>query len=91
MCQHQTLTHVGVLPAPGPCCGPDLTRRDLGPARGTRHAFLGALDLYVQGGPVSLCGGPNPMMHPGVYYLSLPRGALRPSHVVGSGAVLRVA
>jgi hypothetical protein len=31
------------------------------------------------------------MMHPGVYYLSLPRGAPRPAHVVGSGAVLRVA
>jgi hypothetical protein len=31
------------------------------------------------------------MMHLGVYYLSLPRGALRPAHVVGSGAVLRVA
>jgi hypothetical protein len=31
------------------------------------------------------------MMHPEVYYLSLPRGAPRPAHVVGSGAVLRVA
>jgi hypothetical protein len=31
------------------------------------------------------------MMHPGVYHLSLPRGASRPAHVVGSGAVLRVA
>jgi hypothetical protein len=31
------------------------------------------------------------MTHPGVYYLSLPRGAPRPAHVVGSGAVLRVA
>jgi hypothetical protein len=30
------------------------------------------------------------MMHPGVYYLSLPRGVLRPAHVVGSGAVLHV-
>jgi hypothetical protein len=42
-------------------------------------------------GPVSLSGGPDPMMHPGVYYLSFPHGALRPAHVVGSGAVLRVA
>jgi hypothetical protein len=42
-------------------------------------------------GPVSLCGGPDPMMHPRVYCLSLPRGALSPTHVVGSGAVLRVA
>jgi hypothetical protein len=41
-------------------------------------------------GPVSYCGGPDPMMHPGMYYLSLPRGAFRPAHVVGSGAVLRV-
>jgi hypothetical protein len=30
------------------------------------------------------------MMHPRMYYLSLPHGALRPAHVVGSGAVLRV-
>jgi hypothetical protein len=42
-------------------------------------------------GLVSLCGGPDPMMHPRVYCLSLPRGALSPAHVVGSGAVLRVA
>ena len=41
-------------------------------------------------GPVSYCGGPDPMMHPGMYYLSLPRGAFRPAHVVGSGAVLCV-
>jgi hypothetical protein len=42
-------------------------------------------------GPVSLCGGPDPMMHPGMYYLSLPRGALRPAYAVQSGVVLRVA
>jgi hypothetical protein len=42
-------------------------------------------------GPVSLYGGPDPMMPHGMYYLSLPHGALRPAHVVGSGAVLRVA
>jgi hypothetical protein len=42
-------------------------------------------------GPVSLCGGPDPMMYLGMYYFSLPRGALRPAHVVGSGADLRVA
>jgi hypothetical protein len=35
-------------------------------------------------GPVSLCGGPDPSMHPGKYYLSLPRGTPRPAHVVGS-------
>jgi hypothetical protein len=42
-------------------------------------------------GPVSLCGGPYPMIHPGMYYLSLPRGAFRSAHVVGSGIVLHVA
>jgi hypothetical protein len=41
-------------------------------------------------GPVALCGGPDLIIHPGMYYLSLPRGALRPTHVVGSDAVLRV-
>jgi hypothetical protein len=41
-------------------------------------------------GPVFLCGGPDPAVHPGMYYPSLPRGALRPAHVVGSGATLRV-
>jgi hypothetical protein len=40
--------------------------------------------------PVSLCGGLDPSIHPGMYYLSLPRGALRPTHVVRSGAILRV-
>jgi hypothetical protein len=42
-------------------------------------------------GPVFLGGGPDPMIHPRVYYLSLPRGTPRPAHVVGSGAVLRAA
>jgi hypothetical protein len=41
-------------------------------------------------GPVSYCRGPDPVIHPGMYYLSLPRGAFRPAHAVGSGAVLRV-
>jgi hypothetical protein len=41
-------------------------------------------------GLVSYCGGPDPMMHPRMYYLSLPRGAFRPAHVVGSGVILRV-
>jgi hypothetical protein len=31
------------------------------------------------------------MMNTGMHYLSLPRGALGPAHVVGSGANLRVA
>jgi hypothetical protein len=41
-------------------------------------------------GLASYCGDPDPMMHPGMYYLSLPRGAFRPAHAVGSGAVLHV-
>jgi hypothetical protein len=41
-------------------------------------------------GPVSFRGGPDLLMHPGEYYLSLPRGAPSPAHVVGSGAALRV-
>jgi hypothetical protein len=41
-------------------------------------------------GPVFYCGGPVPMMHPGMYYLPLSHGAFRPAHVVGSGAILRV-
>ena len=53
-CQHWTLTHVGVLPVPRPCQCPDLTRRDLRPTRVTRHAFLGAPDLYIQGSGVPL-------------------------------------
>jgi hypothetical protein len=76
-------------PVSGPCRGSDLTRRDLGPIRGTRHALFGVPDCTYRG-PVSLCGGPDSMMHPGVYYLFSPRGALRPAHAVGSGAVLRV-
>jgi hypothetical protein len=42
-------------------------------------------------GPMSLCGGPDPVVHPRMYYLSLPCGALRPTYAVGSGAVLCVA
>jgi hypothetical protein len=48
------------------------------------------LQTCTHRGPVSYYGGPDPMMHPGMYYLSLPRGAFRPAHVVGLGAVLRV-
>jgi hypothetical protein len=40
-------------------------------------------------GPVSL-GGPDPSIHLGMYYLSLPRGAPSPAHVVGSGAAPRM-
>jgi hypothetical protein len=40
-------------------------------------------------GPVSL-GGPDPSMHLGMYYLSLPRGTPSPAHVVGLGAAFRM-
>jgi hypothetical protein len=42
-------------------------------------------------GPGCVYMGPDPMIHLEVYHLSLPHGAPRPIHVVGSGAVLRVA
>jgi hypothetical protein len=61
-----------------------------GPPEGPDMPFW-ELRTCTYRGPVSLCGGPGPMMHRGMYYFSLPRGALRPAHVVGSGAVLRVA
>jgi hypothetical protein len=67
----------------GPSEGPDM------PFSESRTVFEGP--GYVYRGPVFLCGGPDPMVHLGVYYLSLPRGASRPAHVVGSDAVLRVA
>jgi hypothetical protein len=34
------------------------------------------LQICTYRGPVFLYGGPDPMMHHGTYYLSLPRGAL---------------
>jgi hypothetical protein len=40
-------------------------------------------------GVVSL-GGPDPSIHLGMYYLSLPHGAPSPSHVVGMAASLRM-
>jgi hypothetical protein len=67
----------GTLPRPGPHSGgPDMSPREL---RARIHRGL-----------VFLYRGPDPTMLPGTYYPSLPRGALRPSHVVGSGAALRV-
>jgi hypothetical protein len=92
-CQHRTLTHVGVPSVPGPCCGPDLTRRGLGPVGMPSWEFWTASEGpgCAYRGPVFLYGGPDLMMHPGVHYLSLPHGAHRLAHVVGSGAILRVA
>jgi hypothetical protein len=75
-----------VLLVPDPRQGPVLTRRDLGLTRGTRHALLGAPDPFVHGSG----GGPDLSVHPGESYLSLPRGAPIPAHVVGSGAAPRV-
>jgi hypothetical protein len=69
--------HSGGGGAPGdPPGGPDMSPRELW--TGTHR------------GLVFLCGGPDPMVLPGMYYPSSLRGALRPVHVVGSGAALRV-
>jgi hypothetical protein len=88
----------GHVPAPDPysCWGP----WDLAKARTLLGGTCGLpegpgmpsweLRPRAYRGPVSLCGGPDPMMHHGVNCLSLPRGAPRPAHVVGSGAVLHV-
>jgi hypothetical protein len=57
-CRHRTPTHAGVLLAPGPCQGPDLTRRSLELIRGTQHALLGALDPLVQGSDIPRRSGP---------------------------------
>jgi hypothetical protein len=46
--------------------------------------------LVPHRGLVFLCGGPDPVVLPGMYYPSLPRGALRPAHVLGSGVTPRV-
>jgi hypothetical protein len=48
------------------------------------------LQAHTYRGPVFLYGGPDPTMLPGTYHPSSPCGALRPAHVVGSGAALRV-
>jgi hypothetical protein len=62
----------GSLPRPGPYSeGPGMPPWEL--------------RTHTHRGPVSLCGGPDPSMYPGKYYLSLPHGASRPAHVVGSG------
>jgi hypothetical protein len=66
----------GILLRPGPYSGgPDMPSWEL--------------RTRTYRGPVSLYGGPDPVAHPGMYYLSLPRGAFRPTYAVGSSAVLR--
>jgi hypothetical protein len=57
---------------------------------GDPACLLGSSGLVPHRGPVFLYGGPDPAVLPGMYYPSLPRGALRSAHVVGSGATLRV-
>jgi hypothetical protein len=75
----------GTLLRPGPYSeGPGAHPRD-------PTCLLCELRTCTYRGPVSLCGCPDPTTHPGVYYLFLPCGALRPAHVVGLGVVLRVA
>jgi hypothetical protein len=79
-----TRVDAGPLPVPGSSPSRDLAK--------ARTSFGGTWD--PPGGPdmpswelrtctymgsVSLCGGPDPSIHPGMYYLSLPRGALRPA------------
>jgi hypothetical protein len=59
-----------------PTEGPDI------PSWESRTVIKGSGCAYR--GPVFLRGGPDPIMHPGVYYLSLPRGTPEPAHVVGS-------
>jgi hypothetical protein len=77
--------HPRTLPRPGPYSeGPGAHPRD-------PTCLLWELRTCTYRGPVSLCGGPEPTMHPRMYYLSLPHGAFKPTHVVGSGVVLRVA
>jgi hypothetical protein len=61
------------------------------PNRGILHGLAGIGSPLTSLGPIFLRGGPDPMMHPRVHHLSLPRGAPKPGHVVRSGAVLRAA
>jgi hypothetical protein len=63
---------------------------DWGPPKGPGVPSLGPW-ICTYRGPVSFCGGPDPTINTEIYYLSLPRGALGPAHVVGLGAILHVA
>jgi hypothetical protein len=67
----------------GPSEGPDMPSWE-------SRAIIGGPGCTYRG-PVFLRGGLVPMIHPGVYHLLSPRGAPRSAHVVGSGAVHRVA
>jgi hypothetical protein len=71
------LLRLGTLPRLRPHSGgPDMSPREF--------------RVHTYRGPMSLCGGLDPTVFPRTCYPSLPRGALRPAHVVGSGAALRV-
>jgi hypothetical protein len=84
----------GHVSAPDPhlCRGPlrPGTLSRLGPHSGGPDMSPREPRARTHRGSVFLCGGPDPTVLPGTYYPSLPRGALRPAHVVGSGAALRV-
>jgi hypothetical protein len=87
-CRHRTPTHVGVLLVSGLCQDPDLTGGAWSLFEGPGMSFW-ELRTRSYRGPVSL-RGLDPSMHLGMYYLSLPRVAPSPAHVVGSGAALRM-
>jgi hypothetical protein len=84
----------GHVSAPDPClCRGPLrpgTLPRFGPHLGKPDVSPWELRARTYRGPVFLCGGPDPTVLPGTYHPSLPRGALRPAHVVGLGAALRV-
>jgi hypothetical protein len=71
--------HPGTLPRPGPYWGGAWSLFK-GPSMSSWEPRTRSYR-----GPAFL-GGPDPSMHLGKYYLSLPRGAPSPAHVVGSGA-----
>jgi hypothetical protein len=84
----------GHVSAPDPClCRGPLRPRTLprfGPHSGGPDMYPRELCARTYRGSVFLYGCPDPMVLPGTYHPSSPRGALRPAHVVGSGAALRV-
>jgi hypothetical protein len=92
----------GHVPAPDPpsCQGPSRPgsllmpgpplEGDWGLSKGPGMPSWGLWTCTYRG-PVSFCGGPDPTVKIGMRYLSLPRGALGPAHVVGLGVIPHVA